>query len=67
MHTKCWFESLIGREYLKDQGVHERIILKWILEKCGWMGGGGYSKYGNKPSGSINCSLFLDEISDYKL
>jgi hypothetical protein len=32
MHTKCWFESLKGRE-IGRLGMDGRLILKWILGK----------------------------------
>jgi hypothetical protein len=33
MRTKCWLESLNVRDHLKDAGIDETIILKWILAK----------------------------------
>jgi hypothetical protein len=33
MHTKFWLEDLKGRDHSEEQGVDERIKLKWILER----------------------------------
>jgi hypothetical protein len=57
---------------LKDLGLDERIILKWILKKYDgivwtgfiWLGIGqvvAWCEHGNKPSGSI-FSQFLDYL-----
>jgi hypothetical protein len=32
-HTKHWFEDLKEREHSEDVGIHEKIILEWILGK----------------------------------
>jgi hypothetical protein len=33
MHAGFWWENLREEVYLKDPGVNERTILKWISEK----------------------------------
>jgi hypothetical protein len=33
MHTKFWWENLMGRDHSEDLGIDVRIILKWILGK----------------------------------
>jgi hypothetical protein len=41
MRTKLWSENLKGRGYSEDVGVDKKIILEWILGKCGgevWTG-----------------------------
>jgi hypothetical protein len=56
---------------LKDPGVDERIILKWIFERLDgrawarsiwpWIEtGGGSCEYCDEPSGSIKCGEFLE-------
>jgi len=34
VHTGFWWGDLMERDHLKDLGVDERIILKWIFKKC---------------------------------
>jgi hypothetical protein len=36
MRTKFYSGKLIGRDYAEDQGVDGKIVLEWILRKCGW-------------------------------
>jgi len=31
MHTGFWWRHLSERDHLEDQGIDERIILKWIF------------------------------------
>jgi hypothetical protein len=41
MHIRFWSETTKGKDYSKDVGVDEKIILEWILEKYGgkfWTG-----------------------------
>jgi hypothetical protein len=38
LHRKFWWRNLTEGHHLEDQGVHEKIILKWIFEK--WHEGG---------------------------
>jgi hypothetical protein len=33
MHTGFWWEDLGETDFLEDQGVHDRIILKLVLNK----------------------------------
>jgi hypothetical protein len=33
MHIQYWWESEMERDHWEDEGVGERKILKWILEK----------------------------------
>jgi hypothetical protein len=39
MDTKFWLENLLGRDFLKDLVVDEKIVLKWAkgdsLRECG--------------------------------
>jgi hypothetical protein len=35
MHTEFWLENPKRRGHSEDLGVDGRIILEWILEKCG--------------------------------
>jgi hypothetical protein len=35
MCTKVWSEDLKGRDHARDLVVDRRIILEWILGKCG--------------------------------
>ena len=39
VHTGFWWGDLKERDHLKNAGVDERIILKWIIQK--WDGGTG--------------------------
>jgi hypothetical protein len=60
-------------DHLEDQGVDEKIILKWILEK--WDGDhgldrsgsrkgqvAGFCECGNEPWDSIECGELLDKL-----
>ena len=71
MHTGFWWGNLREGAHLKDLGVDERIIFKWVLEK--WDAGHGLDrsgseqgqvagscKCGNKHLGFIECGEFLD-------
>jgi hypothetical protein len=73
MHTGFLWGNLRERDYLEDQGVDERVILRvrWIFRKWDvvarsgsvWLRigtGGGTCECGNKPSGSIKCVEFVD-------
>jgi hypothetical protein len=40
-NTKFWSENFKGRGHLEELGVGGRIMLDWLLEKCGvklWSG-----------------------------
>ena len=68
-----WWGSLRENDHLRDPGVDERIILRWIFKKWevgAWTGsswlrigtGGGTCDCRNEPSGSIKCGEFLDKL-----
>jgi hypothetical protein len=35
MYVKFWLDDLKGRDYTEDLCVDGRIILEWMLGKCG--------------------------------
>jgi hypothetical protein len=35
VHTEIWWRNLRERGHMGDQGVYERIILRWIFTKFG--------------------------------
>ena len=37
VHTEFWWGNLRERDQLGDTGVARRIILEWILIKCGYI------------------------------
>jgi len=41
VHTGFWWGNLKEREHLEDQGVDERIILRWIFRKWDGMAWNG--------------------------
>jgi hypothetical protein len=58
-------------DHLEDPDVDGRIILKWIFERLDGGHGldqfdprkglvAGSCEYGNEPSGSIKCGVFLE-------
>jgi hypothetical protein len=64
-------ENLKGRDHSEDMGIDGKIILEWILEKCGgklWLGfiwlrigtSGILCEHGNETTGSIKDGEFLD-------
>jgi hypothetical protein len=70
MHTKFWLENLKGRDYLVEQGIDGRVILKWIIEKQDgkvwtgfiWLRTGlvaGSCEHVNELLGSIKVRNFL--------
>jgi hypothetical protein len=70
MYTLFWLQNLKGRDHLEVLGVDGKIILEWIVGKCGgkmWSGciwlrtgtSGEFSEHGNEPSGSIKEGNFL--------
>jgi hypothetical protein len=38
MNTKFWSENVKGRNQPEDLGVEKKIVLEWILRKCGGEG-----------------------------
>ena len=36
VHTEFWWGKLMERDHLKDLGIDERIILRWMIRK--WNG-----------------------------
>jgi hypothetical protein len=38
IHISFWLEGLKERDYFEDLGVDGRIILKWNLNRIGWLG-----------------------------
>jgi len=41
MHVSFWSGNLKGRDYLEDQDLDGRGILKWLLMTKGWDGKAG--------------------------
>jgi len=33
MYTGFWWGDLMEKDHLKDQGIDEKIILKWMFKK----------------------------------
>ena len=81
VHTGLRWRSLREIDHLKDPVMDRRIILEQIfetwnegegvrgLDRCG--SGqeqvAGFSKGDNKPSGSIKCEEFFDQLKTYQL
>jgi hypothetical protein len=38
MYTGYWWESQMERDHWEDQDVGGQTILKWILDRMGWIG-----------------------------
>jgi len=65
--TGFWWGNVWERDHLEDTGIDGRMILRWIFRKNdvrAWTGmiwiGVGTCEYGNNPSGSIKCGVFLE-------
>ena len=64
--TGFWRGNRCERDHWGDTDVDGRIILRWIFRKLdgvvgtGWNWPAGTCEYGDEPSGSVKCGIFLD-------
>jgi len=76
LHAGFWWGNPEGKDGLEDQGVGERLMLKWWnrlegrgMDTCGWGKGQLVASYehGNETSASIGYEKFFGNLRAYYL